>query len=387
MVREVIFKSDPTVHQEGPKVLPAQAVVVAPDFLPTAQDLVDVESESAAILHKSDEIILGVDQRDLDLLLKDSLGLTLAQLRQYTVPTAREYEDYKLLYWRNLFHKRLRDQAIQHEDPNLAAFHENQLAALASQTKIFQNDKMVVCNWRLAFDVATKFWGWKEDLSDVFQEGMIGLMQAATTYNPFMGSEFSTWAYWPVRGRIFDFISYKTGVSPRQRKRMDGLRQLVEKTGSTDLYKLAIAKLRQTVRNFDQLEKRVQDYKIKAQMKSLQDLRDLEKITHPVFLDSPVKGKDGVPGDTLLKDRIPDVGADPVDIVVRADLVWKMKQVLGTLTPREQQVLRSRFGFEGGKRKTAEEVSGILGVSRQRVDAFEKRTLEKLRPLMRDFLD
>lgn len=386
MVREVIYRSDLAVHLESPKVLPAQAVAVGPDFLPTAQDLVDVESESAAILHKSDEIILGVDQRDLDLLLKDSLGLTLAQLRQYTVPTAREYEDYKLLYWRNLFHKRLCDKAIQHEDPNLVAFHENQLATLASQIKLFQNDKMVVCNWRLAFGAAIKFWGWKEDLSDVFQEGMVGLMQAATTYNPFMGSEFSTWAYWPVRGRVFDFISYKTGVSPRQRKRMDGLRQLAEKTGSTDLYKLAIAKLRQTVRNFDKLEKGVQDYKIKVQMKRLQDLRDLEKITNAVSLDKPVRNKDGVERDTLL-DLIPDVDADPVDIVVRADLAWKMKQVLGTLTPREQKVLRSRFGFEGGKRKTAEEVSGVLGISRQRVDAIEKRALEKLRYPISDLLD
>lgn len=246
---------------------------------------------------------------------------------------------------------------------------EASLAQVRNSRVILESakDELVRCNLRLVVDVAKHYTGRGLTLLDLVQEGNIGLMKAAERYQYRKGFKFSTYATWWIRQGITRSLADQSRT----------IRIPVHQTEASNRILRVSRRLVQQLGRTPRLEEIAQTMRIRPERLH----ETIQAFQEPVALENRVGD-----GETELGELLPDQQAVPPDAHVnRTELTRELDRILGTLTPREQTVIRLRFGIGEDQARTLEQVGQHLSVTRERIRQIEAKALKKLKtPLVKE---
>jgi len=259
--------------------------------------------------------------------------------------------------------------------PLLTADEERELAQAMLDGDEDAKNKLCEANLRLVVSIAKRYVGRGMHFLDLIQEGNLGLIKAVDKFDHSKGFKFSTYATWWIRQAITRAIA-------------DQARTIRIPVHMVETINKLIRIQRQLVQDLGR-EPEPEELAEKMEM-SVEKVREIMKISQePVSLEKPI----GEEEDSHLGDFIPDDDApSPADQAAFTLLKEQLFEVLKGLTPREEKVLRLRFGLDDGRARTLEEVGKEFNVTRERIRQIEAKALRKMRhpsrsKKLRDYLD
>ena len=308
--------------------------------IPEADDIVDEE----IILTEEDE----VDVENLDLTLPDGYNL----------------EDPVRMYLKEIG-----------KVPLLTAEEEIELAKRMEEGDEEAKKRLSEANLRLVVSIAKRYVGRGMLFLDLIQEGNLGLIKAVEKFDYSKGYKFSTYATWWIRQAITRAIADQARTIRIPVHMVETINKLV----------------RVSRQLLQQLGREPSPEEIAVEMNMpVERVREILKISQePVSLETPIgEEEDSHLGDFIQDDNVPV----PAEAAAFTLLKEQLRDVLSTLTEREQKVLRLRFGLDDGRARTLEEVGKEFNVTRERIRQIEAKALRKLRHpsrsrKLKDFLE
>jgi RNA polymerase primary sigma factor len=250
--------------------------------------------------------------------------------------------------------------------PLLTPQEEIQLAARIKRGDKAARAHMIKANLRLVVKIAHDYSNLGLPLLDLVSEGNIGLMKAVERFDPAKGGKLSTYAAWWIKQSIKRALA-------NQSKTIRLPVHLVDKIAKVKRLALAMS---------EELGREPTDDELAAEVGiSASKLSQLRTVSiRPASLDAPLNDEDGTEFGELVGD---DSAVDPAENLSDKDLQEEVADLLGVLDDRERKIINSRFGLDGGKARTLEEVGQKFGVTRERIRQLQNIALAKLRRALR----
>ena len=307
-----------------------------------------------------DDLIIS-DDDDLNLSEEDEVDMENIDL---SVPEGVSIEDPVRMYLKEIG-----------KVPLLSAEEEITLAKRMENGDESAKKRLAEANLRLVVSIAKRYVGRGMLFLDLIQEGNLGLIKAVEKFDYRKGYKFATYATWWIRQAITRAIA-------------DQARTIRIPVHMVETINKLIRVSRQLLQ---ELGREPQPEEIAKEMNmSVDRVREILKISQePVSLETPIgEEEDSHLGDFIQDDNVPV----PADAAAFTLLKEQLVEVLGTLTEREQKVLRLRFGLDDGRARTLEEVGKEFNVTRERIRQIEAKALRKLRHpsrsrKLKDYLD
>lgn len=308
--------------------------------------------------------IVDNDGNPSNLSLKKQKDVEKAELNDMTAPSSVRMNDPVRMYLKEIGRV-----------PLLNADQEIDLAKRIENNDDKAKQELAEANLRLVVSIAKRYVGRGMSFLDLIQEGNMGLMKAVDKFDYRLGFKFSTYATWWIRQAITRAIA-------------DQARTIRIPVHMVETINKLIRIQRQLLQD---LGREPTPEEIGAEMDMSTDkVREILKIAQePVSLETPIGEED----DSHLGDFIEDKDATSPEQHASYELLKEqLEEVLDTLTDREENVLRLRFGLNDGRTRTLEEVGRVFGVTRERIRQIEAKALRKLRHpsrsnQLKDFLD
>jgi RNA polymerase primary sigma factor len=235
-------------------------------------------------------------------------------------------------------------------------------------------NELVKRNLKYVVSVANKYRGCGLSIIDLINEGNIGLIHAAKRFDPIKNTKFITYAVWWIRQAIMHALAEQGGT----------VRLPMKQAGI--LYKIG-GKYKELLQRFVR-EPTAQDLSNELNI-SVKEIESVLRVYQKhLSLDAPIKDNE----ETNYIDLLEAIDTPPDERLLRSSLTKEVNELLKELSPREEKVMRLRFGFEGGEPKTLEKIGNEIGLSRERVRQIEKKAKENLKAkaksrLLMDYLN
>ncbi len=244
----------------------------------------------------------------------------------------------------------------------LSGDEEAELAEKMMQGDEFAKKRLSEANLRLVVSIAKRYVGRGMHLLDLIQEGNLGLMKAVEKFDYTKGFKFSTYATWWIRQAITRAIADQARTIRIPVHMVETINKLIKVS-------------RQLLQD---LGREPTPEEIAEVMGiSVEKVVEIQTIAQdPVSLETPIGEEEDSNLGTFIED---EKSASPSDVVAFAMLRKQLISILDTLTPREEKVLRLRYGIDDGKPRTLEEVGKEFNVTRERIRQIEAKALRKLR--------
>jgi RNA polymerase primary sigma factor len=223
-------------------------------------------------------------------------------------------------------------------------------------------ERLISCNRRLVHWVANEYRWSKVDMEDLVQEGMTGLMRAVEKFDPDLGLKFSTYAVWWIHQAITRAIDNTGDLIRIPVYRLDQLRRLrrMDRLLQSETGRVPTTQRLATALDWD--------------LEFTAFMQELSRMSS-VALDAPMSED----GDTVLHDIIPDEQTpSPEESAIIEDLQRNVTEALQDLDPREQTIVRMRFGIGDHHEHTLEQIGQMYGLTRERIRQIEAKALSRL---------
>jgi len=275
--------------------------------------------------------------------------------------------------------KKKRSKGIARMEKEMGVSRSKLFSCLAGINRLIQRNqkdknKLIEANLRLVIKLAQRYTNRGLQLLDLIQEGNIGLIKAVERFEYERGNKFSTYASWWIKQSINRAIADQRNL----------VRVPVHLTEALGRYFKVRNSLTQTLAREPKGEEIAKEMKLP--LAKVNNFQLLSKISlPPVSLDTPIgEDEDSSLGDLMENDDTPD----PVYALNKKDEINEIREVLSSLSPREQKVLRMRFGIDQETEYTLEEVGLSFGLTRERIRQIEKEAIHKLRkPIQKQLLN
>ncbi|MBU6330141.1 MAG: sigma-70 family RNA polymerase sigma factor [Acidobacteria bacterium] len=334
-------------------------------------ELESAESDVAALLDEEESDLVERRQRDRQQLLvresmrsgsggtplADPVRMYLREIGRVPLLTAQEERELSALIQRGIAAAaRLDDESLDQDPPEERARLRREVRrGEAARTELTQ------ANLRLVVSIAKRYATSSMPLLDLVQEGNLGLMRAVEKFDGEKGFKFSTYATWWIRQAITRAVADQSRTIRIPVHMVEAMNKLLR-------IRIDLTQRLEREPTLDELAA--------AADLPLERVEELLRIAvDPLSLDMPM----GEESDASLGDRVQDDSADsPAEVAETVMLHQAVAEALADLAPREQELLRMRFGLDDGRPRTLEEVARSFNVTRERVRQIETKTLMKL---------